>query len=289
MSDFVYISDFFLQDIIGGGELNDHELLLILTSQGHKVRKYKSNKINKSIIQNLKDCYFIISNFINLNQQSKDYITDNCKYIIYEHDHKYLKGRNPAAFENYRAPKQEIVNFRFYKNACGIFCQTSFHEKIIKKNIDIDNVINVSGNIWPLDAFEIFEELLLKEKEDKYSILDSPIWHKNTGETRFYCEKKGFKYQLISSLGYIDFLNVMSENNKFIFLPKTPETLSRIIVEARMMGIKTLSNNNVGACHEPWFKLKGIELINEMKSRREQVPDKILKVFNDKMGRSFIC
>jgi hypothetical protein len=281
MNRFVYISDFYLKDTMGGGELNDHELLLILKSQGHKVTQYRSNLINKSIIKNLKNCYFIISNFVNLNQECKDYIANNCKYIIYEHDHKYLKGRNPALFENYQAPKNEIINFDFYNNARGVFCQTSFHEDIIKKNIDINNIINISGNIWPLQAFELFEEFSLKEKEDKYSILDATIWHKNTSETRFYCEKKGFKYQLISSLDYRQFLDMMSNNDKFIFLPKSPETLSRVVVEARMMGIKTLSNKNVGACYEPWFKLKGSELIKEMKARREQVPNNILKVFNE--------
>ena len=56
---------------------------------------------------------YLISNFINLNQQVKDYITNNCNYIIYEHDHKYLRSRNPALFKEYRAPKEEIINEKF--------------------------------------------------------------------------------------------------------------------------------------------------------------------------------
>ena len=35
------------------------------------------------------------------------------EYLIYEHDHKYLSSRNPADFDNFQAPKEEIINYDF--------------------------------------------------------------------------------------------------------------------------------------------------------------------------------
>jgi len=66
-----------------------------------------------------------------------------------------------------------------------------------------------------------------------------------------------------------------------VFFPKTPETLSRIVVEARMMGVKIITNKLVGATKEEWFKLKGVELVEEMRARREQILKTIVDLLDD--------
>ena len=73
----------------------------------------------------------------------------------------------------------------------------------------------------------------------------------------------------------------MGENKTFVFFPKTPETLSRVTVEARMMNMKTITNNKVGASKEPWFKFKGEELIGKMNEKRETITDRIIEVLNE--------
>jgi hypothetical protein len=67
----------------------------------------------------------------------------------------------------------------------------------------------------------------------------------------------------------------MSNNDTFIFLPKTLETLCRVIVEARMCGMKVVTNNQVGATSESWFSLKGDDLIEVMRKKREEIITKI--------------
>ena len=84
----------------------------------------------------------------------------------------------------------------------------------------------------------------------------------------------------MSSPDYNKFLSLLSENDKFIFLPKTPETLSRVVVEARMMGLKIITNENVGASYEAWFDFKGLDLIEQMRIKRIDIPEKLLKVFH---------
>ena len=66
----------------------------------------------------------------------------------------------------------------------------------------------------------------------------------------------------------------------FIFLPKTPETLSRIVVEARMMGLGIIANHNVGATKEEWFSLKGSKLIKVMREKRQEIATKIINIFS---------
>ena len=71
----------------------------------------------------------------------------------------------------------------------------------------------------------------------------------------------------------MEFLLRLGESEKFIFLPKTPETLSRIAVEARMMGLTVITNNLVGATGEEWFSLKGEDLIEVIRKKRIEIPD----------------
>ena len=204
MNKVFYLSDALLEDIVGGGELNDHELCFLLSSKGIDVVKKRSHTVNLNDVD--KSAFYVVSNFVNLHYKVKQRLQDNCNYIIYEHDHKYIKTRNPALYKNYLAPEDHIVNLDFYKNAKAVFCQSSFHEKIIKTNLNLKNLKNVSGNLWSLESLEFISQLSKVEKENKYSIMDSKIGHKNTSETRFYCEKKGYNYQLISSKNYYDFL-----------------------------------------------------------------------------------
>ena len=279
MSKFIYLSDLLLQDIVGGGELSDHELCHQIELLGHDVDKIRCKDFKLTNINT--DSFYIISNFVSLDSHVLNILQNNCNYIIYEHDHKYIKSRNPALYINYEAPEYEKINLEFYKKAKMVFCQSSFHKNIISTNIDIDNLFNVSGNLWSDDSLEIMRVLSKKEKNDCYSILDSRIGHKNTRETVYYCEAKKLPYRLVASPDYQEFLSLLSDNDKFIFLPKTPETLSRVVVEARMMNIKTVTNKRVGASHETWFNLKGEELIDLMYEKKSKITKKVLEIFHD--------
>ena len=187
--------------------------------------------------------------------------------------------RNPAKYENFLAPPKEIINFDFYKNAIATVCQSGFHENIVGKNLKLDNICNVGGNLWPIKALDFLERISIKKKKRACSIMASSIEHKNTGGAIKYCRNKKEKYELIPALPYYSFLKRLGANDTLIFLPETPETLSRIVVESRMMAMKIITNGLVGASKEDWFKLKGKDLVDLMRSRREEIPLKIERCF----------
>ena len=273
MTNVIYTADFMAEHVLGGGELNDHELCTMMS----EVKRIRCSKLNKNMLEGK---LLIISNFVTMPEDIKNHIANNNKYVIYEHDHKYIKNRNPGMYKNFMAPKSEIVNFDFYNKAMTVFCQSSFHKKIIEKNLGIKNVINLSGNLWSEEALGFMESLSVTDKREKYSIMDSSNWHKNTREALFYCEKKEFDHELIKSKNYFVFLKMLSRNKFFIFLPKTPETLSRVVVEAKMMGVKVLTNKYVGATYEDWYKLTGKELVNKMKDKRKEILNNVLGVLH---------
>ena len=274
---FIFIADFFVDEVLGGGELNNEELIYLLLNSGFSTQKIKSRDLDEATLRENENNFFIISNFIHIKEEIKKKIM-GLKYIIYEHDHKYIKSRNPALYDNYLAPKQEIVNYDFYKNAKSVLCQSKFHADIVEKNLNLDNIINLGGNLWSEEALLKMGEYSQKHKMDKYSIMNSVIEHKNTRDAVVYCEYNRIPYELIPPAPYTQFLNNLSNNSKLIFLPKTPETLSRIIVEARMMNMGVITNSKVGASSEPWFEKKGEELINIMRTKRQEILQKVLEI-----------
>jgi len=287
---FVFIADFFSDEVPGGGELNNDELANLLIERGHYVLKLKSQNVSFPMLSAIESdgvpANFIISNFINLSEEAKRFFygapmaSMRPRYVIYEHDHKYLQNRNPALYDNYIAPKSHIVNRPFYEGAKAIICQSEFHAKIVKANLGLDNIINIGGNLWSEAVLEVCTILADRDKHPMASIMGSDIEHKNTHEAIAYCKYHGNDYRVIKPCPHIEFLDKLGSNMQLVFLPKTPETLSRIVVEARMMGMAIATNGNVGACGEPWFKLRGKELIEEVRTWRQTIPDRVEEIFN---------
>jgi len=274
----IFIADVFVEDgILGGGELNNDEFIKIALSRDIDVFKTNSRFVTPKFINENIGADFIIANFIQLSDESKNLLASKANYAIYEHDHKYLDSRNPSVFENFKAPKKNIVNYEFYKCAKAIFCQSKFHSDIVKLNLELDNIYSLGGNIWTLNALNFMLDVSKQEKEEFYSIMESNIPHKNTADAIRYCTHKKYPFRLIESTNYYDFLRKLGKNKYFVFFPGTPETLSRIVCEARMMGVSVIANKSIGAVHEPWFSKKGKDLIDHMIAKRDKIPNMILE------------
>ena len=276
--DIIFIADFFVENgILGGGELNNDEFIKIVSSEGNNVQKINSQHITLDVIKNNLDKTFIISNFLGLNEEAKREITANTTYGIYEHDHKYLKTRDPSGFENYTAPKEHVINWNFYQNAKGVFCQSELHASVAERNLNTGNIISLGGNLWSLEILEYIRELSKTNKENFYSIMESDITHKNTRGAIRWCKYKEKPYKLIRSNDYKSFLTMMAKNEGFVFFPETLETLSRVVVEARMLNCKVITHDKLGAAGEEWFKLKGPDLVDVMIDKRREIPRLVLE------------
>jgi len=276
LNEIIFIADFFANQVLGGGELNNDELIKKIIQKGHSVKTINSHLVTSNFVEENKENTFIVANFINLRSDCIRALY-NKRYAIYEHDHKYLSTRDPGHFKDFLAPKDAIVNFEFYKRAKAVFCQSKFHLDIINKNLKIDNLVNLSGNLWDLKSLEFMRTISQKKKQNLCSVMSSSIYHKNTREAVLYCEAKNLDYTLISDQDYYKFLEKLGTNQKFIFFPKTPETLSRVVVEARMMNVQVIVNKMIGATKESWFSLKGQDLVDLMIEKRNTITDTVIQ------------
>lgn len=272
----VFIADFFAVEVPGGGELNNEELIHLLSQRGYPILKMKSQFLTRDFIEENSNEFFIVANFVGVSEEAKKAL-EKVDYIIYEHDHKYLKSRNPADYPEYKAPDEEKVNVSFYSKAKAVLCQSAMHKSIVDRNIEA-NTVSLSGNLWSEESLNIMSDVSEVIKNDKYAVMQSSTPHKNTQDAVRYCAHRGWKYDLIPPMPYEQFLKKLGEYSGFVFFPKTPETLSRVAVEAKMMGLKVVTNSNLGASSEDWFKLKGYKLIDKVGNMRNTITDIVERI-----------
>lgn len=266
MKNVIFIADYFEDEIPGGGE-KCNEVIINLLSKKYNISKVKSSLVDINLLENNINSFFIVSNFLHLKNNILNNLANKHKYIIYEHDHKYVKNRNPAVYKEFKIPKQDLVNIDFYKNAKLVVCQTNFHADILKLNLEFDNIISASTNFWSEKELNILKNNINNKKEDLAFILESSIEHKNMYGAIEYSKKNNLKYFTYSNVNYEQFINTISKANKFIFLPKTPETFGRVATECKILGMKLYCNNLLGVSHEDWFKkLEKQDLINHIKT-----------------------
>lgn len=274
-----FLADFFAEEVCGGGEKCNESLITLLSNE-NDVQKIRS--INFTIEDLEKYEFFIISNFVFLEEKYKK-LLKNKNYVIYEHDHKYLKNRNPGEFRNFKAPENQLVNIDFFKNAKRVIAQSNFHKNIIVKNTNLENVISSGTNFWSDNEIGILQKYQNTTKEELCFILESEMAHKNTLGSVEYCKKNNLKYFKYSNNNYEPFIANISHANKFIFLPKTPETFGRVATECKILGMKIYTNVMLGVSHEPWFsELQGLEVIEHIKKTNVEFLEILGNIINEK-------
>jgi len=260
-----FIADFFLDEIFGGAELVNEEIIKELENLGYQVNRVKCSTVtNEHLTENI-----FISNFVQLSENIKLKLQE-CNYCIIEHDHKYIPQRDASKYKDYMVPPNQIINRKFYTNAKYVYCQSRLHSDVVSKNVGLNNVVNLSTSIWSDEHLDIIKKSICEKTISKTMILNSPNPIKNTNVCIQYCETNNIEYDLVGPLPYKDLMETMAKYETVLFLPGVLETYNKFIVEARMLGCKVITDDKNGCTSEPWFpKLKGIELLDFIRASKQ--------------------
>jgi hypothetical protein len=280
MNDIIFISDFFVDEINGGAE-RCNEAMIGMLKKDLTISKIKSNNVDVQFLINNKDTFFIVANFFNLSEKSKNYLASNCRYIIYEHDHKYLANNNPLKFKNFFAPESQIINKNFFYNAQYVICQSKMHSEIVYKNLLIQNIINAGGNFWSEEDLFILESNINSDKNIDYAFMETNNKNKGTYKSLAYCKEKGVSYTPLKPQNFHSFVSNLSKVKNFVFFPQWVESYSRVAVEAKILGCKVITNKFLGVSSEDYFSLRGKELLNKIKENNITLLKKIKKIINN--------
>ena len=275
MKKIVYISDFFVDEIAGGAEIYDDILINLLKDDGFSVVKFKNADLTAKHIELYRNTghHFVVSNFTLMTDEvSTALVSHPGCFSIMEHDHKYVKTRNPGVYKDYTAPPQDIVNRNIYVNAKNIFAQSKIQAECIRKNLHIDNVVNLGMSLWTDEQLSIIEANIDTPKQPDASVLNSTNPTKNMHANIEYCKQKGIEYTLIGSRDYGEFIKQLASHKSHVFMPRVLESFNRVILEARMLDCKVITTNQNGCISEEWFpKYKGKELIDFVRQQQSRV------------------
>ena len=274
MSKIVFVSDFFLEECLGGAEKCNDALINYL-AENHSIEKKKSIEITTQFLSKRKDHFFIVANFFFLSAEAKQYLSNNIKYIIYEHDHKYLLTNNPLLYKNFIAPENYVTNKQFYKGAKNVICQSKLHASIVHRNLLLDNIINAGANFWSREDLNFLESCMNTKKDIEYACMDTPNKNKGTHKAIAYCGKNNLALTPIPFMSYTNFIKKLAAVDKFIFLPQWVESYSRVAVEARILGCKLLTNKLLGVASEEYFNLTGRDLLQKIEENNSVLLKKI--------------
>jgi GT2 family glycosyltransferase len=271
-----FVSDFFLNEVKGGAELVDDALINKL-SETHEITRQRCLNFSEE-----KFNLWIVSNFVFLQQKHKDFLKDK-RYIIIEHDHKFIKSRDVSGYKGKIAPADQITNSEFYRKANLVFCQSSGHAENLINNLILDNVANFGCSFWSDDHLDILENLSDKLKTVKQAIINSSNKIKGTFEANRFCIKNKIKPKVLEPKEFGKFMLDLSKVKNLIFFPQVYESFCRLILEARMLNCSVISNKNLGCITEDWFnQYKGRELINFVRNKQESNIQELLKVIEGK-------
>ena len=260
----------------GGAECNNYEIIKLLNSSGIKCDFLTTHEFNnKAAFINDYDLY-IVSNFYFISENAKTFLYGK-KYIITEHDYKFVRERNPCFYPNLTVPPEKVVHLDFYKNAKFVLVQSNFQKEVFGRSIKLDNIINFSGNLWSDDTLDLILSLSKNPKNGKAAILGEGDYRiKGRDVSIEFCKKVHLKYELLPKTDHQSFLNNLSKYSTYVFFPRSPETLSRVCIEARLMGLSVITSDYTAAVHESFFDYESDKMIEYIKNKPNQIKKLIL-------------
>jgi|15BtaG_2_1085339.scaffolds.fasta_scaffold00035_39 hypothetical protein len=284
----VFISDFYKSDLNnkGGAENNDSVLLSSLRTRGVEVEEVYCQDATPSFIEKNKNKKFIISNFIKLTEESKHSLKDKF-YLIYEHDHKYLKTRDPSKYANFLAPPDHTLNNEFYKNAASVVCLSKIQAECVKNNLKITNVDNIGCSLWSKEKLDFISSISTTEKQKDYCIVNSRNVVKGTKQAVSFCQRSDYEFDFIESSIEEEFLKKMASYQTLVYIPTVLESLCRLVVEAKMLNCGVITKiQMLGAASEEWWSLNGEPLISAIRQKNEDAINLFIDILQRPLSNS---
>ena len=285
MSKVIFVADLFKGDALGGAELHDDVVLQHFKSKDMLYDYVRTQDLTEQYLKDNTDKVWFIGNFFGMKEEHKTYLANNCEYLLYEHDYKFCKTRNPITFPDFICPPHQMTNLNFYFRAKKIICLSKMHRDIFQRNIAANNLTNINCSMWADEDLKVVLELekdFRGNKKNKFAVINSPNPIKKTRETVVFCESNNIEYDLISSPDHHSFLRKLAQYQGLIFQTGHPEPTPRVAIEAKMLGCKFLSQKElIGVAHEDYFSLSGVEMVEEVRKMRDEALEKIVGWINE--------
>ena len=258
MSKVVFVSDFFVDEIIGGAELTTQALV---ESCPFDYIRVKSKDVTIETLQKYQEAYWIFGNFTGLNHNLIPTFVGNMRYSVLEYDYKFCKYRSVEKHEHETGMPCDCSGSTlgklisaFYFGSDQMFWMSSEQEK---RYTDIypflESKGRVLGSVFSKEDLRRLEFLKGGSNKGGWIAQYSESWIKGTQDAVQWCESNELGCELFSGLTRSELLNKMYNAKGFCFLPRGGDTCPRVVIEAKILECELHINNNVQMANEAWF------------------------------------
>ena len=227
---FVFVSDMFVNEYVGGAELTSQSLI---DSCPLEIETLKSSEVTVDLLEQGHKKYWIFGNFAGLNKELIPTIVANMEYSVLEYDYKYCRYRST---EKHKVAEQEECNCHqemhgkmvsaFYQGAKSLWWmsegQMDHYTKLFPFLLEKDNTVlsSVFDDKFFLNIKDLREKY--KEKERKgWLVLGSNSWIKGTDAAKAWCEDNNKEYEVLHGLSHVQVLEKMAQAEGFVLAAST--------------------------------------------------------------------
>jgi glycosyltransferase involved in cell wall biosynthesis len=276
---YVFVSDFFVNEVAGGAELSLQTLIDSCPTDSALV---KSQEISAEIIKKWSKSKWVFGNISRMNLELVSCLAqEDVDYSFVEFDYKLCKHRNPVLYRSvegtdcdYPSSDLALKIKDFMAGAKSVFFMASEQKDFYLKNfpnLDSSKMFLLSSlfNDNTLDFISQAAKQLADQKTNKWLILNSNSWVKGVANSERWCKENNIDYELVGGLSYKEFLLKLAAAEGVCFKPDGLDTCPRFIIEAKLLGCKLELNENVQHQNEGWFQ-EGPDIIEKyLRSRKD--------------------
>lgn len=239
------------------------------------------------MLDRYKDKYWIVGNFTQVDSGALAHLaTGGFKYAIVEYDYKYCTFRSEVMHQKQTGhvcdcplrPHGILVE-KLYTGAQKIFWMSEKQKEQFLSRIpslffgpDAQHVIQSS--VFSDESLNLMAELRASHQTEttKYpikiwAVQGSKNWIKGTKETIEMCSKAKMPVKVLADLSPENFLRELAKCSGLAFQPLDFDTCPRIVIEAKLMGLDLVLNDNVQHKDESWFTGSVEDLETYLRSR----------------------
>jgi glycosyltransferase involved in cell wall biosynthesis len=114
-----------------------------------------------------------------------------------------------------------------------------------------------------LGTLKLLRESVRDEDRKGWLVLGSQSWVKGFEAAKKWCEDNKKDYEVVWDVPYEKLLPKMASAEGFVYLPAGADTCPRMVIEAKLLGCKTILNDYVQHKDEEWFSTENLEEIHE--------------------------
>ena len=262
MQSLVVVSDFFLEDLVGGAELTTQALI---DSSPFNLIRVRSSEVTLELLQKFHGLHWIFGNWAGIDLNLLPSIISNMSYSILEYDYKFCRYRSPEKHglaegkhcDCEKTQRGALVG-DFYYGARSLWWMSERQQQRYLERYPVlgERPQSVLSSVFSEDfwmSLRVLRETHEGSSREGWLVLGSNSWIKGTDDAVKWCEDNGKKYEILHGLSPDKVLERMATAEGLVYLPKGGDTCPRIVIEAKLLGCQLHLNENVEHKDEIWF------------------------------------